>query len=232
MKRALILITSIVCLGYQTYAQDFFEGKIHYDIQMEGENADMMKSFMPSGFDYWIKESGLKFSVKGGMMESMMGEWIIDNESGIAYMLQHSSQTAYKIDPAEYEEDDSSKMKPEITKLNEKQQIAGYECQKYQVKMESEMGTIEQEIWATDQINVKKPKVQTNSNVNQLFVEGLDAFPLKVISEMPMGIGKMIMTASQIQPASVDDSLLELPADYKIEIFDPEKFGQEMMGNY
>ncbi len=231
MKKIISLFLGVLLMGMTATAQDYFEGKIKFDVSMDGENAEMFAAFMPEEFNYLIGKNDIKFSMKGGMMESMMGEWLINNESGVAYMLQHSSKTAYKIDP-ETADTEEADMTPEIIKTDEKMDIAGYECRKYEVKIDAPTGSITQEIWATDKIKVKRPAVEANGNVGQVFVEGLDAFPLKIVSDMPMGMGKMIISCSDVSPGKVEEMIFKLPADYKVEIFDPEKFGQEIMGNY
>ncbi len=231
MKKSIIFLWGILILSLPSMAQGFFEGKINYKVSIEGDNAEMFAAFMPESFNYLIGKNDIKFSIKGGMMESMMGEWLVNNESGTAYMLQHSSQTAYKIDPetAQSEEVD---FKPEITSSDKTKEIAGYNCRMYEVTLETPQGDMKQEIWATKDIKVKKPSVEAAGNMSQVFIEGLDAFPLEIVSDMPMGMGKMTMSANEVQAGNVDDTMFKVPSDYKVEKFDPQKFGEQMMGNY
>ena len=232
MKKFFVFVMGLTLLMGSSFGQSYFEGKIVYNISLEGENAEMMASMMPQQFQYLVKGNQLKFSMVGGMMQDMMGDFLINTDEGSGYMVQHSMKKAYKMDPPTEEDLNNPAMTPNIEKQGEKATIAGYSCEKYLVTMNSDAGAIQQEIWATDAIKLKRPKLPAAGSANTIFFEGLEAFPLRIITEMPMGLGKMTMEAGEVAPGSVDSKVFELPSDYAVEKFDAQKFGQQMLGNY
>ncbi|MEM6629734.1 MAG: DUF4412 domain-containing protein [Bacteroidota bacterium] len=230
MKRiALFGLSLILCLG-QAVAQNYFEGKIVFDVEIEGENAEMMAGLMPQHFNYLVKGSSLKFTMEGGMMQDMMGEFIINTDDASGYMVQHNMKKAYKMEPPTPEETAEIDVKPTVKKESETATIAGYSCQKYTVTMSTQMGQMVQEIWATKDIKFKRPNLPSAQGLDQIFIDGLDAFPLKIKQDLPMGMGKMTLEASEVAPGSVDAKMFEFPSDYSVEKFDPAVFGKQIMG--
>ena len=232
MRRTLFFVLSLCVLCAQLQAQSYFEGKIVFDVSLQGDNAEMMAAMMPQTFQYLVKDEQIKFSMEGGMMEEMMGEFIVNAEEGTGYMIQHSAKKAYKMDPPTETAKEEMDLKPSIAKGTESEKIAGYTCSKYTVTLNTQMGEMVQEIWATKDIKMRRPKVPNTQGLDQIFIEGLDAFPLRIVQDLPMGMGKMTLEASDVAPGSVDSKLFEFPSDYTVEKFDPEAFGKQIMGNY
>ena len=230
MKRiALFSLSLLLCFG-QIIAQGNFEGKIVFDINIEGENAEMMAGMMPQHFNYLVKGSKIKFTTEGGMMQDMMGEFIINTDDGSGYMVQHSMKKAYKMEPPTEDEAAEMDMKPNVKKEAESEKIAGYDCQKYTITLSTQMGEMVQEIWATKDIKFNRTHLPNTQGMGQIFYEEIDAFPLKMKQELPMGMGKMTMEASEVAPGTIDSKMFEIPSDYAVEKFDPEAFGRQMMG--
>ena len=223
MKKLLFTLFALGALFSTSVAQSF-EGKIVYGIELKGEGADQFAAFMPSSYEYTVKESNLKFKMNGGMTSAMMGEFIVLGDREESYMVKHSEKTAYKMEPDEDEKE--SDIKPTVTKEKETAKIQGYTCQKYKVVMNSDGNEVVQYMWVTNEIKFKKPK--NAQNAGQLFVDGIDGFPLKVTSEMnTMGMAMtMIMTATSVDTRKVSDSVFEIPNDYEIKKFDPAMFGR------
>ena len=232
MKRAFILGISLCCLLGHVFAQSYFEGKIVFNVSLEGDNAEMMAALMPQNFQYLVKDEQIKFTIEGGMMEDMLGEFIVNADDGTGYMVQHSMKKAYKMDPPSPEETEEMEMKPEITKGEETKKIAGYTCDKYTITLSTPAGEMKQEVWATNEIKMRKPNFPETQGFSQIFINGMDAFPLRIQQDLPMGMGKMTLEASEVAPGAVDAKLFEFPSDYSVEKFDPEMFGKQMLGNY
>lgn len=219
MKFKHVWFLSLILLVNHCVAQKNFEGKVLYKVEVTGDNTGMMASMMPQSMEYQIKASQMKMSMQGGMVGDMMGEIIMDNQKQEGYMLQHSSKTAFliKADSSSSTQD----MKPEIRKSGETEKILGYTCKKFTITLETQGMQMTQEIWATDEINVERPTVNNPNGLGQIFVEGIEGFPLKTVMEMPMGMGKMVMTATEVKKETVKSEIFKVPAGYTVKDFDP-----------
>lgn len=225
MKK-LFLALLIAGMGTSLQAQGSFEGTIEFNIAIEGENADQMAGFMPESYIYKIKGPKVKFSMNGGMMAAMMGDFVFDSQSKEGYMIQHSSSTAYRLNSEEMEADAAAEnITPEVQATDETATIAGYACKKYIVTVSTPQGATTQEVWATTDIDVPRPESQgVSGGFGQVFIDGLEGFPLKVVTEIPM-MGKMIMEAGSVTEEAINNDEFAVPAAYKVEDFDPSQFG-------
>jgi hypothetical protein len=221
MKKSFFFLFAVLLSVSSLFAQETFEGRIVYEVDLQGENAQQMKAFMPESYEYLISGSNLKFSMKGGMTAAMMGDILVDGEKGTSYMLKASEQVAYKM-PVEQEEDSADTPEPDIKKLDETATIAGYECQKYQVSMQQEGKEVTQYMWVTEEIKLKKPKTGSAQNAGQVFVDGLNGFPLKIETEV-MGMN-MIMEVTTVEKKVIDSNTFAIPKGYEVKDFDPSKF--------
>lgn len=226
MKYLILALVSIT-LTTTTQAQ-YFSGEINFKVNIEGasgDQAEMMKSMMPSDFNFKFDgKQKMKFAMKGGMMAAMMGEIVADGTTGEAFMLKHKEKKAFTM-PDDQEE--SSDNKPSVTKLSETQTIAGYKTQKYQVES-MDKGKKETIImWIAKDLNIAKPDAANmKGNANNFFVEGLDGFPLRVEVAMDQVSGTMVMQADKVEKKDYPASAFEIPSDYKVEEFNPKS----MMG--
>ncbi len=212
----LLLMPLMIC------GQDSFEGRIILGVSIEGPYAEQMKPMMPSTQEFLIKDSQMKIIASGGMMPSMLGEdndqveMIFYNDKGEGYLLQHSAEVVYTLDSSE----EDNEVAPEVTPSSETAEIAGYTCKKYVVTITANGGTIKQEIWATKDIQVQKPDVNTIGNAGQILLKGIDGFPLKVVSEMPMGAGTMTMMAQEVLKEGLSSNEFDIPSEYTQKEFD------------
>lgn len=220
LKNTFLCLLALMVLSAPAFAQDSFEGKIIYSIKVLGENADQMAAFMPENYEFAFKGTNLKFKMNGGMTAAMMGDFIVDGAKETAYMVKHNEQTAYLM-PTEEEGETAETPAPKVTKEDETITIAGYECQKYSVVADMGNGQeTTQYMWVTKDIKVEKPKNSKKmSGGGSLFTEGIEGFPLKVMSET-MGM-TMIMTATTVDESTIDISEFAIPDNYEIKEFDP-----------
>lgn len=222
LKNTVLCLLALMILSAPAFAQKPFEGTIVYSIKMLGENADQMAAFMPESYEYSVKDHLLKFKMNGGMTAAMMGEFIVDGKAETAYMVKHNEQTVYKM-PTEDEDEAEVGGEPQITKEDETIEIAGYQCQKYAVT--KDMGNGEestQYLWVTEEIQIEKPKKSKKMSGGNIFVDGIDGFPLKVMTET-MGM-TMIMTATTLDMTKLDKEEFEIPSNYEMKEFDPSSF--------
>lgn len=220
MRKMTVLILLVFTATF-AFSQKTFEGKLDFEINLLGD-AGMMAAFMPSGYTYYFQGSDILFKMNGGMAATMMGEILMNGNDGVGYMIKHGEKTAYKIE-ADEGDSKSTGGAPEITRENETLDILGYKCQKYKVKIQAEGMDVVQYMWVTSELKLKKPKSSEKMpSGNNLFIEGLEGFPLKVVSDIPMANAKMEMIAVQISEESLAKGMFIVPPDYKIEKLDPK----------
>lgn len=221
--KAIYYLPVLLLMPFMLLGQEKFEGRIILGVSVEGPYAEQMKSMMPSANEYLIKGKMMKLSIEGGMMPSMLGEnngkveMIINGSQSETYLLQHSAKTVFKMQQSE---EDASELTPKVTPSSETAEIAGYKCKKYDVTLTTPDGSFTQQIWATDQINVEKPEGNAMGGQSQILFKEIDGFPLKVVSDLPMGAGTMTMMAQEVVKENVSDSEFEVPSDYTEKEFD------------
>lgn len=225
LKNILSTLIIFSFLATPLMAQQTFEGKIKLSIELKGEGAEQMASFMPKSYDYTIKGEKMKFKINGGMAAAMMGDVILDGNADKVYMVKHSEQTVYTVTNGE---ETQEAMAPKVTKMDEVVDIQGYKCQKYKVIMSVEEGVeIVQYIWATDKIKIPTPKGNMGMQGSNIIIDGIDGFPLKTEYSLAMGPSemKMVMTAISVEKGSVDNSEFEIPQNYEQKELDPGSLG-------
>lgn len=223
MKKISLSLLVLFLLAFSAQAQQNFMGKIRYSVKLTGEGADQMSAFMPTSYNYYIGDKMLKFTMDGGLTAAMMGEMVVHAETEKAYMVKHAEQVAYEITSDEDAKDEEGP-KPTVTKMDEVIDIEGYKCQKYKLETEMEGETATQYMWVTDKIRLDNMGGKNMKSGGELFVEGIEGFPLKIESET-MGM-TMTMTAVEVLEKAYDDQEFEIPDNYEIKPFNP----QMMMG--
>lgn len=227
MKTLLTLIFTIATV-FSTFAQ--FEGKIVFESKLQGEGAEQLAAFAPKSYVYQVKGNDLLFKMNGGMAAMMLGEILVHGNDQTSYMLKHADKKAIKITGDEVAEDKTGE-KPNVIKEDEVIRIAGYACQKYRVETGEGEGKATQYLWVTKDIKIKPPKKGAPKTMKNVFIEGLDGFPLKIkVDTDAMGARlTMTMTAIEVDKSKLDKSLFKIPSDYVVEDLDPAMF-QQMMG--
>jgi len=231
-KLTLTLILGII--GINSFSQDTFEGTISFEVNIIGENVEQMAQFMPQGYEFSFKDNKSIFKISGGMMAQMMGEIIVDNQTGNSYMINHAEKIAYKMENAVKESiEDMEISRPTITKLDEEVEILGYRCQKYKVVSTTGGQSIESFIWVSKDIVVPYPKNSGNmpGGSGAFYFPELEGFPLKMINNLNSGMGmvKMEMFAVNVERKALDDSLFAIPEGYEEKNFDISMFMNPMM---
>lgn len=231
-KLTLTLILGII--GFNSFSQDTFEGTISFKVNIIGENAEQMAQFMPQGYEFSFKGTKSIFKISGGMMAQMMGEIMVDNQTGNSYMINHAEKVAYKMENTMNESVEGMEIsRPTITKLDEEVEILGYNCQKYKVVSVMEGQTVESFIWVSKDIVVPHPKNSGKmpGGSGAFYFPELEGFPLKMVNNLNSGMGliKMEMVAVNVERKAMDDSLFTIPEGYEEKNFDPSMLMNSMM---
>ncbi len=231
-KLTLTLILAVIV--YNGFSQDTFEGTISFEVKIIGENVEQMAQFMPQGYEFSFKGNKSIFKISGGMMAQMMGEIIVDNQTGSSYMIRHAEKVAYKMENAVEESIEEMKMsRPTITELDEIIDILGYKCKKYKVVATAEGQSMESFIWVTKDIKIPYPKnpSQMPGGSGAFYFPELEGFPLKIMNIAQSGMGeiKIEMTAVKVDNKSIDESIFSIPEGYEVKNFDPSMFMNPMM---
>lgn len=208
-----VLLT--LCLFVPAIAQKS-EGKIKYDFKMTGEGMEQMAAFMPQSMEIIFSKKGVVTRIKGGMMETMMGDILVNKEG--SYMIKHGEKTVYDMSDAT--EGQEEEPKPAIEKEDEVIEILGYKCQKYKVISESEVGEVVTYVWVTDEIEIPKQKTGMSSN---LTAGNLPGIALKTMSTT-MGM-TTVLAATEVSTDKQDKAQFEIPKGYTKEKFDPNSLG-------
>ncbi|MEX0967596.1 MAG: DUF4412 domain-containing protein [Bacteroidia bacterium] len=208
------------------FAQNF-EGSIEYSLSVdgEGENIQQTKDAMPNKMTYFIKDDNMKIRTEGGMAAAMAGDIIMVGKERTMYILQPASKMAMQI---KMEDTEDEEVKPVVTKMDETENIAGYDCQKYKVVSKTEQGDVVSYLWVTDKLKVDVPQSMMQSGTQMNLPGEIDGFPLKVISHIDMAGNQltMIFTASEVNKTSLNASDFKIPEDYTKQVVSPDMLGR------
>lgn len=206
----LVIFTTFCLLSLQSFSQKAFEGIITYQVSITGEGAEGMQAFMPTEFKYFLKNRSVKLVMSGGF-SSMLGEYIIDGDKGISYLIKPEEKT-YSI----LNEDSQSKSVSNSEFMNETVTIAGYECKKYEsVTTDANGEKTTSYVWSTDKITIKPPKNKVlDSNVQLLFGSIEKGFPLKVVTS---NLGFVLtLTASSVENKKLSKKEFQVPKGFTL----------------
>ena len=197
MKIQRLSILLLLILSFHTGFSQIKEGKVEYSISYL--NSDLPKEsigLLPDRTEVWFKNDQSRFDMKMAMGMNM-STIIIQNDLTILMDIM-GNKTAFKKELKELNNSDSNKAK--TTYSNETKELAGYVCQKANIK--SENGDFE--IWFTNQIS-------GNNKWNDSF-RGIKGFPLEF--NMKTGQMEMHLKAIKVVLDNVEDSVFKVPSDY------------------
>ena len=219
MKQLITLLFAIVFASGAAIAQDDFQGTLKYDFKFTGEGVEQAAAMLPTGMEMKVRKSDMTVEMQGGMMAMMMGKILVHGKKGKSYMIKDSEETIYIMDPEKMKDDEGDAPEPTITKEDETVTIAGYECQKYKVTMETPQGEMTQQVWVTDKIKLPQGSGAAGGGLTSgLTMKGLPGLPLKtMINQGPITV---VMTAKKVDTQVPDKSNFKLPKGYDKEEFD------------
>jgi hypothetical protein len=224
MSKQILLLSCLIFLSLLANAQAF-EGEFNYSFEVKGEQAEMVKAFMPSSMKIKVKGTKSHSYMEGGMSSEIL---TIDGQS---YMLDREAKTAQKMPKMDDKAQSEVTKSMKAVKTNEKKDIASYPTEKYIVTSEESGKKVTMVMWMTTKIEM--PIEVANSMFKELKgIKDLKGVPLKVEIVTPASETDNMtieMTVTSIKKGAVTPADLELPKDFKITAYNAQGMGG-MMG--
>lgn len=215
---ALLLSTSI---GF-AQSKTSFEGHIRMDLKMEagdGMDESMLDAMpIPKGIDYYVKgdKSKVVMASKATGTQEILS---IPDKAGKTqtYRLDAVNKVAQRMVMEASKPADVDKSK--VVKTTQTKVINGYTCTLYKCEMQEPNSgmNIKQDIWATTEIDYKRPSM----GANEAWSEKIQGFPLQI--DMDMMIVKLTMQVSKVDKVAQPEAMFVIPKGYKIEDLDTKK---------
>lgn len=217
---SLLLVMSVMAVGAQSKKN--FEGSILFSFEVSGggEEMEMAKAFMPTGYLFRIKGENVRMTMQGGMMAAMMGDILVIAAKEQTYMINDAGKSAMLMPKEENKQADNAG-KFDIQEGADPRTLSGMPCKHYIVKTKE--GELVGEYWVTDELQVKVPKSKSAGNIlTQGNTYGIQGFPLRVaMNQQGMQI---VMEAKELKPEKLAASLFEVPKGYTVSDFNPAMF--------
>lgn len=202
----LLSIATLIAFSF-TGTDAGFEGKIVYEINVEGGNMppEAMAMFAGSELTVYVKGSRSRSDVNMGMQNTTT---ISDSKTNTSVMLMDMMGYKYQIksDPKKEEK------APDVTvkETSDTKTIAGFKCKRAEMTLKDEAGTpMTSNVWFTEEISNYMGASARNSQF-----KAIKGMPLEYEMSAERGM-KMKMSATSISKESVPDSKFEIPAGYK-----------------
>lgn len=226
MKKIVLFV--FVALTATAFAQKSFEGVIKYDIQIDGDNADVLKGFLPNSYVFYISNNDLRVKINGGLMANYMNDMLYISEKETTYSLNADQKTAYRFTDKTQDTADSIMeiSEKEVTKTNETETILNYECTKYKVAQTVNGTEVVEYVWITDKIKTVKNNLDSPAMQN-IGIKGVDGTALKSCSTVQQNDIKFNMTiiAVSVDEKPLEKTLFQLPDEYEVKEFTRNNLG-------
>ena len=214
-----IILTAILfaVFAFNTEAKDF-KGVITYKITYNMPDMDpQMASMLPKIMTYYVSGDMAKIEINAPMGKSIN---IIDGVNKVAYDLMDMMGQKYYIKQSteEIESEIAKESEPELKFIDETKEIAGYDCKKVIVTVESEGKPVTFTVYYTPEIGSKA------LNFNTSMFKDIDGMLMEF--EMNEGPMQMKFEAISVEKKKLKDSDFEIPEDYK------ETTRDELMENF
>lgn len=201
-----VLMTAI--LGTSTQAQKKSkntEGKIVYEITLDGEVEGMMAAMLPSEIVMKFKGTKCRTEMITAMAENITLSDQKDQNSGLILLDVMGSKYAMKVDPAKVEEQKKNLPEFELITTTETKEIAGYMCKK--AIMKNKANNEETYIYYSEAL----PYLE-NSLTSQF--KNVQGMPLEFNSKLN-GI-TMTIRAKTIENIKIADAEFVASSEYKL----------------
>ncbi len=201
MKK-LVLAASVALLSFTsaTIINPAFEGKVVYDITIDGLPPEAATMFKGSELVKYIKGDKSRVDMNMPMQSTTT---ISDNKTKTIVMLMDVMGMKYliKMTEADIKKEQDEMPDVKIKTTTETKQIAGYKSVKNELTIKTKEGKEETvNVWTTDEI--------PTSEVKSVY-KGLKGFPLEYsINQKGM---KMTFTTKEIAKETVADSKFDIP---------------------
>lgn len=201
-----VLMTAI--LGSNTQAQKKSkntEGKITYEITLDGEVEGMMAAMLPSEIVMKFKGTKCRTEMATAMAENITLSDQKDPNAGLILLDVMGSKYAMKVDPAKVEEQKKNLPEFEVISSTETKEIAGYKCKKAIMKNKS--NNEETYIYYSEEL----PYLE-NSLTSQF--KNISGMPLEFNTKLN-GI-TMTIRAKSIEKIKIADTEFVASTEYKL----------------
>lgn len=196
MRSIILLIGISIALSNTTFAQEIFEGKITYSIELDGDPNGLraLKKVNPDQMVLYYLEEKLRIEFHRGVAQIPRQVVIIDGTKEELYNIDHSEHTIILFNDVEREESIERSIQPEEEGLN----ILGYDCQKYKyVEQEDGMQTTTY-FWITPDL-LPKNKYLSHSSIKRLDAAAIEGLILKETVEFEFDGKTYTQTTSAVE---------------------------------
>lgn len=202
---AVILTAFISNVSYSQKKSKVSEGKVVYEISLDGEVDGMMAAMLPSEIVMKFKGTKCRTEMVTAMAENITLSDQKDPNTGLILLDVMGSKYAMKVDPAKVEEQKKKLPEFDVTITTETKEIAGYMCKKAILKNKS--NNEETYIFYAESL----PFLE-NSLTSQF--KNLQGMPMEFNSKMN-GL-TMTMKAKTIEKVKIADTEFAASSEYKL----------------
>lgn len=235
LNKFILSLIVFMMFGLVTNAQKAFEGKISYNIQVIGIDADRTADQIPQFLEYLIADDHIRMNVTGreegtdysfileqdfiiepDFLAGLEQDYLTFYSATPKFLIKHAESTVFEIPIQANDKAESAKLN-QLEKVDKPVAIQGYICQKYKIINANPMDRdIVQYVWLTDELVMPNSKATIQIEGNG-FIDGRLGIPLKIKSEE---YGRtIIMTAYWVDESKVNKSEFEIPEDYELKDF-------------
>lgn len=212
-----ILTTVLINESYSQKKSKVSEGRVIYEISLDGEIDGMMAAMLPTEIVMKFKGTKCRTEMVTAMAENITLSDQKDPNAGLILLDVMGSKYAMKVDPAKIEEQKKKLPEYDVTISTETKEIAGYMCKKAILKNKS--NNEETYIFYSESL----PFLE-NSLTSQF--KNLQGMPLEFNSKMN-GLN-MTMKAKSIEKLKIADS--EFIASPEFKLVTEEELMRELSG--
>lgn len=228
MKQFTITLASIVLSAFSALSQEY---TIKSTMKMEGMPPEM-SAMADMDMVTYVKGDKVK-TESTGMMGSRVT--VYDGQKSITLSDMMGNKVGFTQTREEMDANDKNTppAKPVFEMTNEKKTIAGYECTKVIMKMTIDKQATSNVLWVTDKLNIKSNKYAADRSRGSYDFSELKGYPLSMEISMSRNGQNMtmVMTATEVSTAAVDDSEFKLDTTgYKMMTFKEMQDRMKAMG--
>jgi hypothetical protein len=216
MKKTILLLLAILLIVPSAFTQKIVLGTVDYSYKVIGEGADQMAGMMPNKMVIKYGKNGLSSKMEGGMMAASMGKTVVNGETGDVFMIKESEKVLYVMSKEEIKAEADKVGETDVKSFDDTKTIMGYKCKKYTQSITMQGQTVEQTLWATDEL--KTPDYESEAFRGMAGQGGLnfdiDGFPMLIEIGLPMANLTLQLEVSNIDFGKIPAKEFEKPKGY------------------
>lgn len=204
MKKILLIPALFLCIIIQ--AQTPFEGKITYNITINGDISQNEKQNLPQEVTALFKDKKMRLNISTDKLDFHI---IATEENEEAFFLMELKEDfpmkmAIKVTKSKLKEELNIDSPCSLNYTHQKKNIAGYQCKKVSATIDDG----EYYAFVTESINAQ--------GINWLFNEELKGTMLELVIRNKNNTEGLILKATAVNQTTIADTKFEIPADYMI----------------